>query len=92
MHVHIQRRHYHQSLHLLALLLLMTVGFFSFIQCHGQTDKQIQVGIVTALAYFCWGIYHHICSHDLNWKVVVEYAAIGFLGVAILWILLLNIY
>jgi hypothetical protein len=70
----------------------MATGFCSFLHASGSQYQQMQVGMVTGLAYIFWGVFHHLYDHDLNWKIVVEYVAIGFLGTSILWLLLNNIY
>ncbi len=76
----------------LILFLLVTTGFLGLFRLTGQPLLQLRIGVITGLAYICWGIFHHLCNRDLNWKVVVEYSAIGGFGIALLWALLFLLY
>lgn len=38
---------------------------------------------VFALAYFLWGIIHHLQAHNFHARIVLEYFLIALLGVAI---------
>ncbi|HCM37555.1 MAG: hypothetical protein UV61_C0002G0106 [Candidatus Gottesmanbacteria bacterium GW2011_GWB1_43_11] len=93
--MHLSHRHYHyhhHDLQFFILLLLMTIGFVSFAKSMGQSGKQLQIIVITGLAYAFWGIFHHLYDRDLNWKIVVEYVAIAGLGVSLVWTLLTYIY
>lgn len=76
----------HQTFHYLILFLLMVTGFATFMHTTGSPDRQLSVGVTTAIAYAMWGIIHH--TPDLNWKIVIEYAALASFGIVMLWILL----
>ncbi|HCS78357.1 TPA: hypothetical protein DIV55_01290 [Patescibacteria group bacterium] len=80
---------YHETFHLLILFLLIFTGFATFMHTAGSPERQLSVGITTAVAYALWGIIHH--ANDLNWKIVVEYAALASFGILMLWILLVVI-
>lgn len=86
------RRLHHHAFEFTILFLLLTTGFFAFNYSFGQPAAQFQVGLVTASSYVVWGVFHHTCDGDLNWKIVIEYAGVAFLIVAMLWILLSYIY
>ena len=39
--------------------------------------------LVFALAYFIWGVWHHLRTGSLTRGVVLEYFLVGFLGIVI---------
>lgn len=86
-----KEHHNHHTIQYLILLLIITTGFFSFSNFSGQPQKQIYIGVLTAVSYAVWGIFHHLYDHDLNWKVVVEYISIALTAVVLLWSLLVFI-
>lgn len=94
MHAHTlrHRHHHYHDLQYVILLLVMSTSFLSFIQSAGNAAQQLQIGVVTALAYTLWGVFHHIYDKSLNWKIVVEYGATSMFGVGILWALLSFMY
>ncbi len=91
--MHTTHRHnHHHLLQYCILLLVILTGFSSFIQTTGQPGKQLQIGIITSLAYAVWGIFHHYYDRDLNSKIVVEYIGIAVLASVVVWSLLSLIY
>ncbi len=66
---------------LLAIFVLATLSFFIF---QFERLMQVYVVIVTAFAYFLWGIIHHYLEDNLYLKVVVEYFLIALLGSLVL--------
>lgn len=78
-------KHIRHYLPLIGILVIGGAGilYFSF-------DKQFQAAIIfsTALGYFVWGLVHHYLHRDLHLSVVLEYLAIGALGVVIIFSLL----
>lgn len=89
---HHHKAHHTHSYEYLILFLLITTGFLGLFKLTGQPLLQLRIGLVTSLAYIGWGVFHHLCNRDLNWKVVVEYTAIGGFGISILWALLFLLY
>ncbi|RJR15487.1 hypothetical protein C4579_02160 [Candidatus Microgenomates bacterium] len=65
------------------------VGFFSFIKLTGSPDRQALIGLITALAYVGWGVFHHMHEGDLHWKIVIEYGSLAVFGFATLYALLM---
>ena len=57
---------------------------------HFAPDRNLQFVSVAAmgLAYVLLGIFHHILSHDLVLKIVVEYILIATLGVTLVYFVL----
>lgn len=88
MHVVAHRHKHHHNLQFVILLLLVATGFCSFVRSSGDPAQQMQIGLITAVAYGLWGIFHHYYDRNLNWKIVVEYGAISLFGSAVLWTLL----
>ena len=79
---------HHHNLQYLILIILLAVSFFAFAQSSNSKEKQLQIAVVTAVTYFCWGIFHHIYDRDLRFKIVVEYAVIGLFSLGSIWVLL----
>jgi hypothetical protein len=77
-----------RQLNLLFLIAILAGGVASFIYLNGNQSAQFIIGVVTAIAYFLWGIIHHLVNNDLHKKVVIEYALIGALAVILLSIVL----
>ncbi len=65
---------------LIGILIATFVGFFVF-----SYDKNFQLAIITSasIAYFIWGIVHHILHKNLSIQVIIEYAVIASLGFVI---------
>jgi hypothetical protein len=76
---HLQHHgHYH-----LALFLILLLGVvFAY---YAREDKQIEMIILISIAsiYMLFGIIHHYLMHDLSAKIVIEYIAMGSLGIAV---------
>lgn len=65
---------------------------FSFVQILGLIlivlsagNRQLQFGAIlaTTVFYFLFAIAHHMIDHDLNKKIVIEYALMGSLGLTV---------
>lgn len=76
-------------LHFLVLLIILTLGIFTFFTAAGNRQLQLITGIVTSLAYIFWGIIHHALQKDLYMRVVIEYILMGAIGIVILATILL---
>lgn len=73
-----------QILTYLALFVIIALGVFLFYLFIGFPDRQFLVILVTASAYFLWGIVHHLLEGDFHPKIVVEYLLIAILAVVLL--------
>ncbi len=68
-------------LYYIFLLFLLSIGILLGFQTAYNRSLQIEVLILTALAYISWGIFHHVVEHNITAKIVIEYVLIGILGV-----------
>ena len=70
---------------LIGILLATFIGFFIF-----SYDKNFQLALISSasLAYFVWGVVHHLIHKDLNIQIIIEYlifASLGFvIGVSVI--------
>jgi len=71
-------------MHFVALLLILSVGLFTFFAVSGSRQLQLLVGIMTAVSYVAWGLIHHAAHGELYRKVVVEYILIGIIAIVLL--------
>lgn len=74
----------------LILLLIFSLGISLFFYFSFDRSIQIYSAILTAVAYFFWGIIHHHLEKNLYFKVVVEYFLIAFLGATVIISLILR--
>jgi hypothetical protein len=78
-------RHTYHYLPLLGIIMATIFGFYLF-----PFDKLFQyiLGIAGASGYISWGLVHHHIHKDLHTSIVLEYFAVAFLGVVILFFVL----
>ncbi|OGM20602.1 hypothetical protein A2955_03205 [Candidatus Woesebacteria bacterium RIFCSPLOWO2_01_FULL_37_19] len=78
--MHKLTRHIQHYLPLIGVFLVGILGFRMF-----AYDRVFQSVIVvaTAASYVAWGFVHHHIHDDLHLSVILEYIAIAFLGVVI---------
>ncbi len=79
-------RHTH---HYGILVLFLISGMIAFMLAKGNLFLQFSLGVLIALGYTAWGIFHHLHDGDYNRKVMVEYALFAAVAISILWALLL---
>lgn len=74
-----RENHFTYYIFLIAVLL---AGFILILSAH--PDKAAQMAIVIGLGfiYVLIGAVHHLISHDLVAKIVIEYVLIACLGIA----------
>ena len=79
-----QLNHY---LPLIGILLASLWGFSLF-----STDKTFKLALSLAVAasYVCWGIVHHYLHKDLHIEVVIEYLAVAFFGLVVIFSVVLR--
>lgn len=65
-------------------LLAIFVAVILFITQVQNKQTQAAIAVAAAFFYVVWGIFHHMISHDLTVKIVIEYILIGSLGMSIL--------
>lgn len=76
---HIQEHgRYHLGLLLFFILSIILAYFF-------RDDKKIEMMILVIMAgiYVLWGILHHLNTHSISTKIVIEYIAMASLGLSI---------
>lgn len=71
-----------------SLVIILILGFLLAVNVSPNREFQIGVVVMTTFFYVLWGILHHLLNHDLNVKIVVEYALIGGFGVSVIFFLL----
>ena len=73
-------KHFSHYISLIGIMAATVVGFFVF-----SYDKNFQLAVITAacIAYFAWGIVHHVLHKNLNLQVIIEYGVIASLGFVI---------
>lgn len=72
------------TIHYLMLIIILCLGFGSFLYFSFDRHTQFIIGILTCLSYAVWGIAHHYAENNLNWKIVVEYSIFAALAMAII--------
>lgn len=85
-----QQSHKH-ILYYIAFTLVQVLCLTLVIMGSGSRELQMIAIIASAVFYFVFAMAHHILEHDLTGKIVVEYALIGCLGLAVS-LALFNIY
>jgi len=63
--------------------LVQVLGLVLIISVAGNRHIQLAAILVMTLFYFIFAITHHLLDHDLNAKIVVEYALMGCLGLTV---------
>ena len=59
--------------------MILDIGAFSFYYLRYNPRYQVEVLLITSLAYVAWGIIHHISENDIHLKVILEYLLIALL-------------
>ena len=77
-----------QIVHYFTLFVILGIGIVTFIFSSGNAAAQLATGIITAIAYVCWGILYHAAKKDLYAKIVVEYVLIALISVIVLFIVI----
>ncbi len=70
--------------HFVVLFAILVLGVMSFFVVAGNTGLQFLVGVITAIAYVLWGLFHHTVAGDLHKKIVIEYILIAAIAVLLL--------
>ena len=79
------KKHFGYYLSLSAILLL---GIVLVVLTSPNIKTQGLVISLTVFFYVLWGILHHLMTHNLNIKIVIEYILIGAFGLTIIFFLL----
>ena len=71
------------KLYYFSLFLILLSGLIAFISLSPDRISQGKVIILISVIYFIWGSIHHISSHSLSLKIMIEYFLIALLGITI---------
>ena len=77
------RRFTHHLRHYLPLLGILGAGLLGFAVFSYDKAYQATITVAVAAGYVAWGIIHHHIHQDLHTSVIIEYFAIGLLGIVI---------
>lgn len=87
------KSHSSHKLHIpdfLILVIILIVGATLILVFNTNRYLQ-QISVVgLSLAYFLWGMIHHLKSKDHHWYIFLEYFLVAALGAAILLPLIIN--
>lgn len=78
------------SIYYFAVGLILFLGFSMVVLASPNRQQQAASVIVTSILYVVIGVVHHQIDHDINFKVVIEYIAVGIFAIASLTFLLLG--
>ncbi|HVF69353.1 MAG TPA: hypothetical protein VNA13_02175 [Xanthomonadales bacterium] len=67
----------------IAFTLVQILGLGLVLLASGNKQIQLYAVFGTTCFYFLFAIVHHLLDHDLTTKIVIEYALIGCLGLAV---------
>ena len=76
--------------HSLLLIGILMAGFAGLILFSYDKNAQFVIASLTSCAYVVWGVIHHTHNKDFHWEVLVEYLAIAFLGLTIVFTLIIR--
>ena len=63
--------------------LILALSLLAFVQFSYDSVLKKGVVVVTGIAYFFWGIFHHLRRKDLSFPIIVEYFLLALFGVVI---------
>jgi len=70
--------------HLLSLAGILLVGTVGLVGFAYDRDVQLAVAVALPVAYFVWGVVHHLLHDELYWRIVIEYAVVALFGGVVL--------
>lgn len=75
--------HFH-LLHYLVLVVILLLAVTLFFISAANPKLQFNIALITAAAYFIWGVVHHRLEGDLHLKIMVEYLLVAILAIVLL--------
>ena len=84
------RKHLKVLPHYLVLIAVLAAELTGFVLFSFDRGLQIGIGLALAIFYALWGIIHHHLNKDLYLAVVLEYLIIAFLGLVIIFSLIVR--
>ena len=76
------------TLYYTAFLLILVFGTISILAAAPNRELQMRFVAFTTIGYILFGIVHHMYTHDISIKIVVEYVLMGSLGMTIIFFIL----
>lgn len=73
-----------------SLIAIFAVGLFLTLISYPNRSLEIFVIIATIIFYVVWGILHHLYTHELTAKIMVEYILIGILGLSVIFFIFMG--
>ena len=70
--------------HYVGLIGIIALAIFGFIFFSYDKSFQYALALAVVVSYIVWGIVHHWIHKDLSVAVVIEYLAIGALGLVVM--------
>jgi len=67
----------------IAFTLVQILGLIVVLLAAGDRQMQLIAILATTFFYFIFAVAHHFLNHDLNAKIVLEYALMGCLGLTV---------
>lgn len=66
-----------------AFSFVQVLGLILIVLSAGSRPLQLFAILATTVFYFVFAVAHHMLDHDLNRKIVLEYALMGCLGLTV---------
>lgn len=76
--------------HSLLLIGILLSGFIGLILFSYSKNAQLLIAALTSFSYVLWGVIHHTHNRDFHWEVLFEYMAVAFLGLIIVFTLVIR--
>jgi hypothetical protein len=70
------------------MIVLLLVGIVLMVKIADSRETKLLIAALTSFFYVGNGILHHVKSHDVTTKIVVEYVLIGSLGLTVVFFFL----
>ena len=75
-------------LYYISLITLLIVGFSMAKYFSHDPSLQMACVVLVAFLYVVWGVLHHVLHHSFSIRVMLEYVAVGVLGISIVFFVL----
>lgn len=73
-----------------SLILILGLGLLLTVSVGPNAKLQGIIIMLTIMSYILWGIIHHLLSHELTVRIVIEYVLIGTLGLSVLFFVIVG--
>ena len=76
--------------HYLPLIGILSAGILGFMIFSYDKSFQLAVALAMAAGYVSWGLVHHYMHKDLHPEVILEYIVMAFLGLVLIFSVILR--